>query len=47
MLQVKLSDVVGTGRDGRILKEDIVKFIAGEKVTPSVGGRLLTKALMP
>ncbi|KAL4236857.1 hypothetical protein ACF0H5_005242 [Mactra antiquata] len=29
--KVRLSDVKGTGRDGRILKEDILNFIAGKQ----------------
>lgn len=28
LLQIKLSEVVGTGRDGRILKEDILNYLA-------------------
>ncbi|XP_060602359.1 lipoamide acyltransferase component of branched-chain alpha-keto acid dehydrogenase complex, mitochondrial-like [Ruditapes philippinarum] len=29
--KIRLSDVVGTGRDGRILKEDIVRFLDGKQ----------------
>lgn len=27
ILQIKLSDVQGSGKDGRILKDDIVKYL--------------------
>ncbi|CAF4605432.1 unnamed protein product, partial [Rotaria magnacalcarata] len=33
-LQISLSDIQGTGKDGRILKEDIIRF-KSVKSTPS------------
>ena len=41
-LQVNLADVRGTGRDGRVLKEDILNYVNG-KQTPSMADRVEVK----
>ncbi len=37
ILQISLSDVPGTGKEGRILKEDIMQYIEGMKAKTTPG----------
>ncbi|KAK3176261.1 hypothetical protein OEA41_007584 [Lepraria neglecta] len=38
-LDVKITDVTGTGKDGRVMKEDVYKFVAVRKAETDVGPR--------
>ena len=37
--QIKLADVVGTGKDGRVLKEDILNYLAHMRDADAPGKR--------
>ena len=40
-VQIRLGDVEGNGKDGRILKEDILNYIKEQKKTPDVSGEFV------
>ena len=42
LFQITLGDVSGTGKDGRILKEDIMNYIEKMKSAPTAGKYAIT-----
>ena len=42
LFQITLGDVSGTGKDGRILKEDIMNYIEKMKSAPTAGKYTIT-----
>ena len=41
LLKIKLEDIVGSGKDGRVLKDDIVKYLEQMSASKSIERKFL------